>query len=182
MTEVTARTRHEPPEVTDILSCCNQPAVDHYIALVEVGDREGAIAAILEDEPHQVTRPMAEVFVDHIAATSPNKAVLDWTKPPKDYEQRNKPGELVKWRAKLVGKRGANPRVEIRKTVLSQERDSRMPGGIRHWAAQVLLVVDASGVKMSANGTMKWDRVEWEQLAKAVREAQVALDAPPTLL
>lgn len=68
--------------------------------------------------------------------------------------------DKVKWKAKRI--KGSDPRVEIRKTLLNGY-------------AQVLLVVRADSITMSANGKMIWTNPLWEDLNKAVMEARIYL-------
>ena len=70
--------------------------------------------------------------------------------------------DKAKWKAKLV--KGADLRVEVRKTL--QGRDATGA-----YYAQILLVVRASEVVMSANGRMVFSTRDWHDLQHAVVEA-----------
>ena len=73
--------------------------------------------------------------------------------------------DRLKWKAKHI--QGADPRVEIRKTVCGMDAG-------RSWAssAQLLVVVRPETVTMSANSRMIFGLVEWGELLKAVKEAR----------
>lgn len=95
--------------------------------------------------------------------------------PPGVYTPNMSEGGMVKWKAKYVG--GRNPRVEIRKTVLGPFRLAKQPSP---WettrnTAQVLVIVDATTVRMSANGTADFEGWEFDQLHEAVAEARFVL-------
>lgn len=112
-------------------------------------------------------------------------AVLDFDKPKKlrpfnehaDYysSDTNIAGTYVpnmseddrlKWKAKHI--QGADPRVEIRKTVVGKETGEKYGH-----SAQVLLIVRSDfSVTMSANSRMIFGLVEWGELLKAVKEAR----------
>ena len=114
-------------------------------------------------------------------------AVLDFDKPKKlrpfkehaDYysSDTNIAGTYVpnmseedrlKWKARHIA--GADPRVEIRKTVCGMDAG-------RTWAssAQVLIVVRLETVTVSANSRMIFGPKEWKELIEAVSEAVALL-------
>lgn len=91
--------------------------------------------------------------------------------PPGVYTPNMSTVDMAKWKAKYVS--GKNPRVEIRKTVIGPFRPTKMPSPwetLRN-VAQLLVVVDAATVRMSANGTADFEGWEFDQLHEAVAEA-----------
>lgn len=86
--------------------------------------------------------------------------------PPGVYTPNMSPADRLTWKAKLIG--GANPRVEIRKTAVNTDRRNH---------AQLLIIVDADSVRMSANATVDLHTTEFDELTQAVQEARTALAA-----
>jgi hypothetical protein len=71
------------------------------------------------------------------------------------------------WKAKIIG--GADPRVEIRKTVTGNDPTLKRPST----SAQMLLIVRLDGsVIMSANSRLAFDAKTLQALADAVDEAK----------
>lgn len=93
--------------------------------------------------------------------------------PPGVYAPNMSESDSRAWKAKLIG--GQDPRVEIRKTVVGTPRKSKYGDWNTTSYAQVLIVVRADSVTMSANGTMEFSNDESEQLFAAVAEARIAL-------
>lgn len=97
--------------------------------------------------------------------------------PPGVYVPNMSDDDMKKWKAKLIG--GKNPRVEIRKTVAGSPRPA--PKRMQSWTAtitnyaQVLIIVDADSVRISANGTMDFQITEFIELDAAVKEARLVL-------
>ena len=80
--------------------------------------------------------------------------------PPGVYVPNMSAGDATKWRAKLIGRHGDHPRVEIRKTA----------GG-----TQILIVVCADEIAMSMNGTAKLGIADYGDMHRAVAEAQAVI-------
>jgi len=78
------------------------------------------------------------------------------------YVSNMSEADKLAWKAKHI--KGADPRVEIRKTLSSEQG-----------YAQVLLMVRTSGVVMSANGRMVFSIRDWHDLQHAVVEAAEVL-------
>ena len=95
--------------------------------------------------------------------------------PPGVYTPNMSATDMAKWKAKYIG--GRNPRVEIRKTVIGPERPApaKSPWETTANIAQLLVIVDATTVRMSANGTADFESGEFDQLAQAVAEARFVL-------
>jgi hypothetical protein len=93
--------------------------------------------------------------------------------PPGVYTPNMGEADMLAWKARLVG--GQDPRVEIRKTVVGTPRKSKHGSWNTTSYAQVLIVVRADSVTMSANGTMEFSNDETSELFKAVAEARAAL-------
>lgn len=93
--------------------------------------------------------------------------------PPGVYTPNMSAINMAKWKAKYVG--GENPRVEIRKTVIGPSRSVPYRDWLTNSYAQVLIIVDATSVRMSANGTAHFENSEFDQLAQAVDEARVVV-------
>ena len=123
-------------------------------------------------------------------------SILDWNRPKKvmTTEERNKisadgapPGVYVpnmseednqRWKAKLIG--GPNRRVEIRKNIVGEWRESKYKtfGGRKDRSrncAQLLCIVDEHSVRISANGTLDFEGSEFGYFMLAVQEARQAL-------
>lgn len=75
--------------------------------------------------------------------------------------------DMYKWKAKKIG--GDDPRVEIRKTVQGTE-----PNG-RGTSTQLLVIVRANTVTISANGRMVFGWETWSEIHGAIDEATEAL-------
>lgn len=102
--------------------------------------------------------------------------------PPGVYHPNMSPEDMLLWKAKIVGTRQGDPRVEIRKTVIGSEPyGSGRPE--RRWTAcaQMLMIVwppssdGRSRVRISLNGTADFSPREHAELERAVHEAQNAL-------
>lgn len=97
--------------------------------------------------------------------------------PPGVYTPNMSEDDMRKWKAKYVG--GENRRVEIRKTVTGPARKRRHPsaylGDTQVNYAQLLIIVDDQGVRMSANGTADFDYPEFFNMRMAVAEAMTVL-------
>jgi hypothetical protein len=76
------------------------------------------------------------------------------------YVPNMSPADQERWKGKHI-KNGDDPRVEIRKSLTN--------------GTQILLVVRADGVTMSANGKMVFPWSTWSELLGAVYEARVLL-------
>jgi hypothetical protein len=84
--------------------------------------------------------------------------------PPGVYSPNMSAADMKKWKAKLIGPRGGDPRVEIRKTS----------------GAQILIIVRLdnklnSNVTMSMNGPAWFSFKSLDELPMAVEEAREAL-------
>jgi hypothetical protein len=93
--------------------------------------------------------------------------------PPGVYTPNMSAADQQLWKAKYVG--GASPRVEVRKTVAGPKRPAATWAGFSHNYAQLLVIVDAYGVRLSANGTADFTGSEFDELAQAVAEARAVL-------
>jgi hypothetical protein len=93
--------------------------------------------------------------------------------PPGVYTPNMSDTDRRAWKARLIG--GEDPRVEVRKTVTGTPRKSRHGSWNTTSYAQVLIVVRADSVTMSANGTMEFSNDETSELFSAVAEARAAL-------
>lgn len=82
---------------------------------------------------------------------------------------------MKRWKAKQV--QGADPRIEIRKTVEGTDPGAVKPN--RRWSghchAQLLITVRKKSIVMSTNGRMVFDVKTWTELHQAVGEAQTIL-------
>jgi hypothetical protein len=97
--------------------------------------------------------------------------------PPGVYTPNMSKEDARRWRAKKIG--GANPRVEIRKTVSGDDPlDVRENPRWRHGChAQLLIVVMADGrVRMSQNGPAIYSAQDWADLELAIAEARKAME------
>ncbi len=77
--------------------------------------------------------------------------------------------DMERWKGKKIG--GADPRVEIRKTVRGREPGAEWPS-----YAQMLAIIRPNGlVVLSANGRMVFEGDVFQEFHQAVREARAAL-------
>ena len=93
--------------------------------------------------------------------------------PPGVYTPNMSEADRQLWKAKYAG--GKFPRVEIRKTVTGPMRPAPAWDGFRQNYAQLLVIVDAYGVRLSSNGTADFTGSEFGELAQAVAEARAVL-------
>ena len=130
-------------------------------------------------------------MTEHVLMWDKPQQVLeteDWKKisadcaPPGVYTPNMSKDDMLLWKAKIVGTRSGDPRVEIRKTVIGAEPY----GGSRperRWTAyaQMLMIVwppdndGRSRVRISLNGTADLSPREYAEMERAVDEAQNAL-------
>lgn len=113
---------------------------------------------------------------EKIMSTGEWQAISADSAPPGVYTPNMSQEDMRRWKAKYVG--GKNPRVEIRKTVLGPFRPA--PAN-QAWleqtrnSAQLLVIVDATTVRVSANGTADFEGWEFDQLHEVVAEARLIL-------
>lgn len=94
-------------------------------------------------------------------------AILTWKGEPAKHPGKD-------WDAKIVV--GKDPRVEIRKTFEGVEKGKGHGGRDLHHHAQVLIVVQKSGIVMSTNGRIAMEMRDFTRLHQAVTEAKAELD------
>jgi hypothetical protein len=78
--------------------------------------------------------------------------------PPGVYTPNMSPADMGKWKAKFVGGKSGDPRVEIRKSTTM--------------GVQLLIVVRPKTVRMSMNGTAELTADEMDDMYLALNEAQ----------
>lgn len=98
---------------------------------------------------------------DKVLTTEAWKGISADGAPPGVYTPNMSDDDMLRWKAKLVGKTTDEPRVEIRKTAQN--------------GVQMKIVVDHEGVLLSMNGTAWLRPREVKALQKAIGEALDAL-------
>ena len=110
---------------------------------------------------------------EKVMTTEEWQAISADSAPPGVYTPNMSEEDMRKWKARYVS--GRNPRVEIRKTVIGPER---LPDSGRYTTqgyAQLLVIVEQTTVRVSANGTADFEGWEFDQLHEAVAEARLVL-------
>lgn len=109
--------------------------------------------------------------------------LLAWEKPPQaedpevraEYYGGGIPGAyapnmsrewMLRWKAKMLGQKGNDLRVEIRKSVA---------GDYGHHAQVLIVAYEDGSVRTSMNGKAGWSEREWAELPRAVDEARKAM-------
>lgn len=89
------------------------------------------------------------------------KAISADSAPPGVYVPNMSADDMNRWKAKLVGIKKGEPRVEIRKTVRGTQ----------------MLIIVGLDIRVSMNGTARMTFEEMDELHQAVQEARAKLES-----